>query len=940
MPHPVPPPEPPVIIANLPTQAFAAPLCRDVNCKVSTKLSRTSVSNRTLSKVALASPTQPETFAPEASPLKVAKSASLLGPAISVGHQILPAGTSVANQTSQMAPEVKYSVASGTNLLKELTPAATVESNGLPNQSQGKIARGASQALIANQRSPAKTEVRREISGLWEAKPVSSEGGASKRQSPPVTRLLTQERGGDVRQFEINTPPASDNPQVTPQQPQGTPGGGQNTPTFEIQPGGATQGDRSTTPTFEIQPGGATQGGQTTPQPQTAPLPQQNPPAPTAPPPAQDRQQPSTKPSTDGKTPPAKPSNSISLEGAIELTADRQEYDEERQVITAEGNVVMRFQNAILDADRLEVNLPNRIMVATGNVSLRRGEQVLRGDRFDYFFVQDSGTILNASGEIYQPRTGADFSATLPNDVGAAGLPQRPLSDRIIQNQPLQQITNPGGYTFAVGSGRQAENLARPETGGQINRVRFKAEKVDFDSESWRATNIRLTNDPFSPPELEVRADTARFRNLEPQVDEITTTGSRIVFDQGFSLPIFQDRILLDRREREPAIVNFGFDGTDRGGLFVERSFDIINTPKVRFRVTPQYFVQRAVGLGLFVNPAPDQPGVGKFIDPSDFGLKTRLDVTLSPRTEITGRTEFLTLNPSLFENNTRASLRLRQIVGTKLPHTLNLEYSYRDRLFNGSLGFQTVQSNLGAVLTSPLIPLGKSGVTLSYQLGAAYINADTDRIDLLEAVRTNNRVNLSRYQASATLSRYFTLWQGKALPATPTEGMRYTPAPVVPSLVVGTSLTGVGTAYSSGDSQNSLSGTVALYGQIGHFSRPFLDYTGFNLSYSQSVRSGLSPFLFDRISDTRVLSAGLTQQIWGPFRAGFQTSINLDTGQDISTDYFLEYSRRTYNVLLRYNPVLQLGSLSFRVNDFNWRGTPEPFEGSGVRPVVQGVTR
>ncbi|NJO20903.1 MAG: DUF3769 domain-containing protein, partial [Spirulinaceae cyanobacterium RM2_2_10] len=81
-------------------------------------------------------------------------------------------------------------------------------------------------------------------------------------------------------------------------------------------------------------------------------------------------------------------------------------------------------------------------------------------------------------------------------------------------------------------------------------------------------------------------------------------------------------------------------------------------------------------------------------------------------------------------------------------------------------------------------------------------------------------------------------------------------------------------------------------------------------------------------------------QQLYGPFRVGFQTSYNLDTGQEISTDYTLEYSRRTFGVILRYNPVLSVASFLVRVGDFNWLGTPEPFGGSGIRSVVQGVTR
>ena len=93
-----------------------------------------------------------------------------------------------------------------------------------------------------------------------------------------------------------------------------------------------------------------------------------HPPAPAAPP--------ATTPTT---TP-------FAVGGVVELTADRQEYDEQQKVVTAVGNVVLRFREALLNADRVEVNLPNRVLVAEGNVALTRGQQVLRGDKFQYLF--------------------------------------------------------------------------------------------------------------------------------------------------------------------------------------------------------------------------------------------------------------------------------------------------------------------------------------------------------------------------------------------------------------------------------------------------------------------------------------------------------------------------------------------------------------------------
>ena len=872
MPYPVQPPKPPAIIENLPPKTPVTPQCREAKCRFSTQ-TPVSVSNKALETTAIPNQTPPETFAPEPSPLKAAKSAALLGGPVSIGSKIQESAVSSQDQ--------------------ELP---TIEG---------------------------------EISGKWEnnqqQKTASLGSGEGKIKPPAVTRLLTQERGGAVREFDFQAPTWSEQPlqkqEMAPKQlPAGVP-----LPTSQPQ-SPPPQQIPTVVPQIEPQ-----EVPSQNPQPQSPPPPLQIPQV--APPPTPQPQNPPVQPQPSGtgqKTPPVKPITPSGLGGVVELTADRQEYDVNRQIITAEGNVLIRLQNGVVDSDRAQISLPNRVLVAEGNVALRRGQQILRGDRLEYYFAQDHGTVLRASGEIIQARTGTDFNPISPTSVGPATVLSRPLSDRILVDQPLQQVTYPGGYTFLFGSGRNFQYLPTgpAQKNVSVNHFRFQAERVDFDSEGWRATNIRITNDPFSPPELELRADTARFRQLQPLVSELTTTHSRIVFDQGLSLPIFQDRRVIDQRPREPALISFGYDATDRGGFFAQIPYTVFSSPQARLSVTPQYFIQRGIKQGTFLAP-------------SDFGFLGRLDATLSPRTTIRGRTEFLTLDPTDLENKTRASLRLNQVIGTTLPHTLALEYSYRDRLYNGSLGFQTVQQSLGAVISSPpAIPLGKTGISLNYQAGIQYINATTDRLDLLSPNRTNDRINLARYQGVAILSRGFSLWQGQALPATANEGLHYTPVPVVPYLLLSSSVVGVATGYSSGDSQSSLSGNIGLQGQFGHFSRPFLDYTGFNISYSQVVGVGSSPFLFDRQVDNKVLSGGITQQLYGPIRVGFQTSFNLDTGRALSTDYILEYSRRTYDLILRYNPTLAIGSLSLRINDFNWQGSAEPFDGTTVRPVIQGVPR
>ncbi len=611
--------------------------------------------------------------------------------------------------------------------------------------------------------------------------------------------------------------------------------------------------------------------------------------------------------------------NTSSTSGVVEVTSDTQEYDEKKRIITAKGNVVLLFKDALLTTDSLEVNLVNQVLVAEGNVVLERGEQVLRGDRFEYFFIEDRGTIVNAGGEIYQSTANQDFSLNPLNRVNAAQIPTGSIFQNLMTNQPLSRITTTGGYRFVLGGGRKLGNLQAPEIEGQVNRLRFQAEQVNFDGVTWFATNVRLTNDPFSPPELEVRADTAQLQKVS-RGDEVRTTKSRIVFDDGISLPIFLNRLVFDRRSRRPDILNFGVDNDERGGLFIERGFTIINNQSVQWSITPQYFLQKA----LFPNflRSSDEEGDGNLISPEVFGVKTQLNVGFGPRTNLNGSLALTSLNLNNIDQELRGSVRLQQYVGAlDRPHTLNLEYSRRDRLFNGSLGFQTVDSSIGVVVTSPVIPLGKTGINLTYQGGIQNINANSDRFNLIGANLSQDETNLTRYQGAAALGKNFPLWRGEPLALTATAGLRYTPAPVVPYLQLVTGITGVGSFYSNGEVQSSLNATVELQGQLGHFSRPYLDYTGFNLFYSQAIRGDESPFLFDRIADTRTLGAGLTQHLYGPVLVGFQTSWNLDNGETISTDYILEYSRRSYNITLRYNPVLQLGSISLRINDFNWNG-------------------
>ncbi len=610
--------------------------------------------------------------------------------------------------------------------------------------------------------------------------------------------------------------------------------------------------------------------------------------------------------------------NLFTTGGTVELNAEQQEFDNTTQVITATGKVVLRFNKAVLNADRLRVDLNTKIAIADGNVSLIRGRQILYGNQFEYNFEADKGSVTEARGDIYQPTLVTDLNVipkpgeTIP--AGEKPFPEPLLSDRLRDNQPVNNIQSTSSTGVTIGSDRDIDYQPTLKPRGKINRLRFQADKINFVVDKVTAEKVRITNDPFSPPELQIKAEQAQFKIINSDEDEVTASNLRITVDNNFDIPIPRDRLVLNKLGKDANPLGFGFDGTERGGFFLENSFYPIFDRQLRFTVTPQYFAQRAVSEL-------------KFFDLAVFGVKANLEANAGTDTTLQASAALAGLNLSDFSNIFRGKAAIKQNLSLfQYAHSFTGEAVYRDRIFNGSLGFQDVQSSIGGVLTSSVIPIGNTGVNFDYQIGAQVINAITDRPNLLNANQNNNLTTLNRYQTAANLTKSFRLWEGKGLPANDKETYNYSPIPVVPYLQLNTGLQGAFSSYSNGDSQSSLGYTVGIQGQVGNFARSSFDYTGFNLSYFQSFRNNESPFLFDRVVDNRTLSGGISQQISGPFRLGIQASVNLDSGRSISTDYYLEYSRRTYNFIIRYNPTLQLGTIGFRLNDFNWDGITPKF--------------
>jgi hypothetical protein len=622
-----------------------------------------------------------------------------------------------------------------------------------------------------------------------------------------------------------------------------------------------------------------------------SPLPNPLPAPPTAPNSSPGLPNPSpTLPVSPASNPAPKPSS------FVELSADRQEYDAARRALTAVGNVLLNYRTAELKADRVQTLALQKQVFAEGNVTLTQGGQVLQGDRLEYLLDQERGILFKPRGIINLPSAGSEVAAPTPGTAAVGSNPLGGIKDS------LQQPNKPPTIRAQEG----------------IQRLRFEADRIEFTGQTWTAVNIRITSDPFSPPELEVRADQAQLQRVSAKEDVVTLQRPRLVFDQRLAIPIPRSKIVLSRERTNPFGVDFGFDDRDRGGLFLGRQFTPISSKRFTLSLTPQFFLQRAILAKGFDLLSPDL-----------YGLSARLKSEISPKMHFGAYAVLRSVDFTDLANNVRAGLRLDRQIG---DNNLAFEAAYRERVVNGSLGEQNIQNRAGFIFSSPTQQIGKTGIELNYRLAAELLTANTDRFGGIDLV------SLGRLQGSASVQKAVDLWHGETLPPTAMEGMKYTPSPIQPYLRIIGGLTGVVSGYSNGDSQTSLIGKIRFEGQFGHFSRPYLDYTGFFVGFSQGVQIGDSPFLFDRVIDRQVVSAGFLQQVYGPVRLGFQTSINLDTGEFFNTDVILDYSRRTYGLTLRYNPNLQVGSIVFRINSFNWSSNQDLLSSPEIGAVEAGV--
>ncbi|MFS8880324.1 DUF3769 domain-containing protein, partial [Synechococcus sp. H55.11] len=454
--------------------------------------------------------------------------------------------------------------------------------------------------------------------------------------------------------------------------------------------------------------------------------------------------------------------------------------------------------------------------------------------------------------------------------------------------------------------------------------VRFRAARIRFDANNWEGEQVRLTNDPLDPPELEIRSPRATSTLQADGSSLLIAEAGQLVFDQVLFLPL-PIRLRFDSLNRQPPVSLF-YDDFDREelrrGLILQANFELLQDPNLSLVLSPQLYPQRLWG--------------------SDQGIRDGIGLRADFRwrqPEANAQTSlFAELRGIVFEEFARRlRAQVEHRVTTGNGGQVTYTYAYRERFFSGRLGFQIVENRLGASYSSPTLRLGNTGLDFSYRIAADYIDAlgqlgDIDTDPDLALAKTTDRIQLARLQLGATLTRSFPLWSPPKTAADPPP--RFSALPIEQGIWLNTGVSSSQSFYSNGRAQSYTAGSIGIDAVIGAFVADTFDYTNLRVTYSNGFLAGASPFLFDRITTREQLVLGFLQQLYGPLRVGAETTVDLQSGQQVDITYRLGYDRRTYGFSLQYNPVRQSGALELRVEGLNWdpRQSPQkPTTGASV---------
>ena len=578
-----------------------------------------------------------------------------------------------------------------------------------------------------------------------------------------------------------------------------------------------------------------------------------------------------------------------------ELLIESKIQSEKDNILYANGDVVVKFQDNILKADTLRYNKKNKSAKAEGNVQFKINNQIFQADMVQYDFIKRKGSFRNIKGLINSESIISDFD----------------FSSNSIYENLLSNIK----------SIKKNKVIFTPK---KVKNWIFSAEQLDVDQNIWSSKQVFLTNDLLDTNQIKLQFNELKVYPHKEKL-RFKSKVNNLIFQDRITIPFWVgDRTIFKKAENPFAFQNgwnIGYDKLNKDGFFIGRKLNAVNINNdLYLNIEPQFLIQRTLNgkTKSFVqrNSSLNSPKVERNISLVDyFALSAALEGKIQ-NWDLKMTQELNSFDLEKFANSVRTRAELSKEINLFNTTFVNRIFgAYRERIWNGSIGESEIYNAYGWQLDQ----------SKSWRNDAVENNQIiTIGIGNYKAEGLNSSDFAESYKGSVSyqLNKRLPIFEKRIDSLYIDESFEYIPEPIKQGVFINSKVSATYNLFKDSNTQKYFGVGLGPEFVIGNYKKDFFDYTRLSILPFYKFKSGKSIFKFDQVSENFTVDLNFDQHLIGSWLIETQGTLNLDKDSDDYGEFIysrigMNFKKRTYSFGIFYQPHDQAGGINFTLNGF-----------------------
>ena len=578
-----------------------------------------------------------------------------------------------------------------------------------------------------------------------------------------------------------------------------------------------------------------------------------------------------------------------------ELLIESKIQSEKDNILYANGDVVVKFQDNILKADTLRYNKKNKSAKAEGNIQFKINNQIFQADMVQYDFIKRKGSFRNIKGLINSESIISDFD----------------FSSNSIYENLLSNIK----------SIKKNKVIFTPK---KVKNWIFSAEQLDVDQNIWSSKQVFLTNDLLDTNQIKLQFNELKVYPHKEKL-RFKSKVNNLIFQDRITIPFWVgDRTIFKKAENPFAFQNgwnIGYDKLNKDGFFIGRKLNAVNINNdLYLNIEPQFLIQRTLNgkTKSFVqrNSSLNSPKVERNISLVDyFALSAALEGKIQ-NWDLKMTQELNSFDLEKFANSVRTRAELSKEINLFNTTFVNRIFgAYRERIWNGSIGESEIYNAYGWQLDQ----------SKSWRNDAVENNQIiTIGIGNYKAEELNSSDFAESYKGSVSyqLNKRLPIFEKRIDSLYIDESFEYIPEPIKQGVFINSKVSATYNLYKDSNTQKYFGVGLGPEFVIGNYKKDFFDYTRLSILPFYKFKSGKSIFKFDQVSENFTVDLNFDQHLIGSWLIETQGTLNLDKDSDDYGEFIysrigMNFKKRSYSFGIFYQPHDQAGGINFTLNGF-----------------------